>query len=339
MSSPHVRLGGRGQAQQRRYRPWSGLLADEAAHVAVVGTEVVAPAREAVGLVQHPAADLALVERPAQGAAAKLLRRDQEDACAAEAHPLQRLGPLGHGEHPVDGHAALDPMPLQSRHLVRHQRDERRDHHRQRAGLVVAGERGNLVAERLAGAGGQDAERVPARHRLFDDGLLRGAAVGFRRFRPEVIDAGEPALHLLAGVVPLPAPVAGGIGAGGVPEPAHEAPGLGKLVAHPGGHDRIAARDREPGQRIGQRPAGIGRIRHGGTRVSGAGGAFQSSADRPVGLGVGGPGRAAQHPRRIGRERDPRRRAPAWLASARQQAGWTRSCPQRLPLLTEDLQR
>ena len=70
----------------------AGLLADEAAHVAVVGAEVVAPAREAMRLVQHPAADLALVQRPAQGAAAQLLRRDQEDARrAAETHALQRV--------------------------------------------------------------------------------------------------------------------------------------------------------------------------------------------------------------------------------------------------------
>ena len=106
----HVGLRGRGQAQQWWHRLSTRLLADEAAHVAVVGAEVVAPAREAVRLVQHPAADLALVERPAQGAAAELLRRDQEDARAPEAHPVQCLGPLGHGEHPVDGHAALDPM-------------------------------------------------------------------------------------------------------------------------------------------------------------------------------------------------------------------------------------
>ena len=62
----HVRLGGRGQAQHRRHRLIAGLLPDEAADIAVVGPEVVAPAGQAVGLVEHPAADLALVEHPAQ---------------------------------------------------------------------------------------------------------------------------------------------------------------------------------------------------------------------------------------------------------------------------------
>ena len=251
----HVGLRGRGQAQQRRYRPGSSLLADEAAHITVVGAEVVAPAREAVRLVQHPAADLALVERPAQGAAAELLRRDQEDARTPEPDPVQCLSPLGHGEHPVDGYAALDPPRLQPRHLVRHERDQGRDHHRQGAGLLVAGDRRDLVAERLARAGGQDAERVLARHRRLDDGLLQGTPVVMRWFGAKVVEA-EPVLHLLAGVVPLPAPAAGGVGASRVPEPAHELPGLWELMAHPGRHDRVAAGDREPGQRVGQRPSG-----------------------------------------------------------------------------------
>ena len=119
----HVGLGGGGEAEQRRDRLITRLLADEAAHVAIVGAEVVAPAREAVRLVQHPAADLALVERPAKRATAELLRRDQEDARAAKAHAVKCIGPLGHGEHPVDRHTALDPVLLQPRHLVRHQRD------------------------------------------------------------------------------------------------------------------------------------------------------------------------------------------------------------------------
>ena len=231
----HVGLGGGGEAEQRRDRLFTGLLADEAAHVAVVGAEVVTPAREAVRLVQHPAADLALVERGPQGAAAELLRRDQEDARAAEADALQRFPSFGHGEHPVDGHAALDPMPLQPRHLVRHQRNEGRDHHRQRAGLVVAGDRGDLVAERLARAGGQDAERVPACHDLFDDGLLHGAPVVAGWLRAEIVDAGKPALQLLASVVPLPAPAAGRVGTGRVPEPAHERPASGNWCRTQGG--------------------------------------------------------------------------------------------------------
>ena len=140
---------------------------------------------------------------------------------------------------------------------------------------------------------GQDAEHLLACHRRLHDGLLQGAAVGVRRLRAEIVEA-EPAPHLLAGVVPLPAPAAGGIGAVRVPQPMHEAPGLGKLVAHPGRHDRIAAGDRQPGQRVGQRPAKVPGFRHGLAAVGCAGCALQPLADRRMELGLHGPGRAAK---------------------------------------------
>ncbi len=92
----HVRLRGCGQAQHRRHRPRACPLPDEAADVAVIGSESVAPSRQAVRLVQHPAADLALVERPAQGTGAELFWRDDENAGVAQPDPVQRVGPLGH---------------------------------------------------------------------------------------------------------------------------------------------------------------------------------------------------------------------------------------------------
>ena len=143
----HVRLGGRGQAQHRRHRPGTGLLPDEAAHVTVIGPEVVPPARQAVRLVQHPAADLALVEHPAQGTGAKLLRRDDQNARISQPDPVQRVGAFGHRQQPVNRHAGADPVRLQPRHLIRHQRDQGRDHHRQRASLVVARQGRDLIAE------------------------------------------------------------------------------------------------------------------------------------------------------------------------------------------------
>ena len=56
----HVRLGGRGQAQHRLRRLRSRLLTNEAAHVTVIGLEVVPALGEAVSLVQRPPADLPL---------------------------------------------------------------------------------------------------------------------------------------------------------------------------------------------------------------------------------------------------------------------------------------
>ena len=51
-------------------------------------------------------------------------------------------------------------MSFQPRHLIRHERDQRRNYHRESTGLVVAGQGRDLVAERLAGAGGQNAQDV-----------------------------------------------------------------------------------------------------------------------------------------------------------------------------------
>ncbi len=94
--------GGRGQTQDRGHRIVARLLPDEAAHVAVVGPEVVSPARQAMRLVEHPAADLALVQDTAQGAGPQLLRRDQQDAGVPQPHPVQGIGTFRHRQQPVD---------------------------------------------------------------------------------------------------------------------------------------------------------------------------------------------------------------------------------------------
>ena len=121
----HVGLGGGGEAQDGRRRLIPGLLPDEASYVAVVGPEVVSPPGEAVGLVQHPGADLPLVQCPPQGDAAQLFRRDQQDAGVAQPHPLQGVGPFRHGQQAVDGDAGTDPPGFQSDHLVGHEGHQR----------------------------------------------------------------------------------------------------------------------------------------------------------------------------------------------------------------------
>ena len=156
----HVRFGGGGETQHRRRVAAIGPLPDEAAHVDVVGPEVVAPTRQAVGFVQYPGADLALAQGAAQRGRPELLGRYEQDPCIPQPHPVQRVGALGHGQQPVDRDATTDAVRLQPRHLIRHQRHQRRDHHCQRAGLVVARQRRNLVAERLARTRGQDPEHV-----------------------------------------------------------------------------------------------------------------------------------------------------------------------------------
>ena len=143
----HIGLRGRGEAQDRRNRVIPRVLADEAPDVPVVGPKVVPPLREAVRLVQHPPPDRPLVEGATKRDAPQLLGRGKDDAGIPEPHVVQGIGALRHGEKPVDGDAGADALSLETRHLIGHEGDQWRDHHRQRPGLVVAGERRHLVAE------------------------------------------------------------------------------------------------------------------------------------------------------------------------------------------------
>ena len=94
-------LGGGGQAQDRGNCVVSGLVADEAADVAVVGPEVLTPFGEAVRLVEHPAADLPLIQGLSQGAVAQLLGGDEHDAGVPEAHLVESISPFRHGQQVV----------------------------------------------------------------------------------------------------------------------------------------------------------------------------------------------------------------------------------------------
>jgi len=178
---------------------------------------------------------------------------------------------------------------------------------------------------------------VFSRHRRLDDGPLQRAPVAARRLGAEIGEA-EPAGELLAGIVALTAPAAAGMAAGAVPEPAHQATRLGELVAHPGRHDGVAARHRQPGQRIGQSPAGGRRPGRDLASAGRAGDAGQPSFDRGQRLGFHGAGRAAK----LGEEGVEgaipvfrfRRAQPV---PRRQQL--RRGFPQRPPLIAEDLQR
>ena len=97
-----------------------------------------------------------------------------------------------------------------------------------------------------------------AAHGAFDNDLLqRQPTVLVDRFGAKCVALAEPVLQLFQRVMFALAPGAVGGGAGRVAQLADQAAGLGKLVAHPGRHHRIAAGDRQPGQRVGQRPGAV----------------------------------------------------------------------------------
>ena len=250
-----------------------------------IEAEVVAPARQAMRLVQHPGPDFTLVENSVQGTGAQLLRRDEEDVRVPQPDPVQRVGSLGYRKKPVDSHAGTNPVRFQTCHLIRHEHDQGRDDHRQRTGLVVTRECRDLVTERLARAREKNPKYVPPSHSIFDNGLLHGPAIIVRRFRTKVVEA-EPALQLLASIVSFQAPIASGVGTGGIPQPPHKLPGFGELVAYPRWHDRVAAGHRKPCQRIGKRPTLLSRLSQYLLPVGHAGRIFQSPGYRRADLDV-----------------------------------------------------
>src|SRR5690606_20232229 len=101
------------QAQHRRHRPLPRPFADEAGDVAVVGPEVVPPLRQAVGLVKHPRADLALGDDPSEGTVAQLLGDTIKMATSPRRTRSSTSWRSGIDNRPFS--AAHDEMPRPSR--------------------------------------------------------------------------------------------------------------------------------------------------------------------------------------------------------------------------------
>jgi hypothetical protein len=135
----------------------------------VVRAEIVAPLAEAMRFVDDEQIDVRAGQLLAQLGAGELLRSGEEELGALVADLRVRLP--GHvGRHrAIDlgrGHAERDQLVV----LVPHQRDQRRhdDRHPRQE------ERGQLIAERLAGAGRHHRQRVPAGQHRIDHGALAG---------------------------------------------------------------------------------------------------------------------------------------------------------------------
>ena len=129
----------------------------------VVGAEVVPPLAHAVRLVDDEEADLAREQALEKIAILEALRREIEDLAGAVFHFLLRVARLRRGEMRVHCER-IDAVRGELVLLVLHERDERADDHRQPG----EHERGKLVDERLAAAGGHDDERIAACEQRLD---------------------------------------------------------------------------------------------------------------------------------------------------------------------------
>ena len=161
----------------------------------IFGAEIMAPLRDAMGLVDRDEIDAILAEPLQRLVARQALGRDIEQAQRAI---LQRgvnalaFGRVGGGIQRGGGNAEF----AQLRDLIAHQRDQRRDDQGQRA----AHDRRQLEQQRLAAAGRHDREHVLAREHRAQDLLLAGAEVGkavdARQFGSRLVDQTQGLVHL-----------------------------------------------------------------------------------------------------------------------------------------------
>ena len=152
--APRGRIRGRGQRDARHVRP--ALVQQR--ELAVFRAEVVAPLRDAVRLVDGEQGDARALQQRQEARRQQALRRDVEQVELAvgeqRARPPARVAGIERGVEERRAHAEL-PQRLD---LVLHQRDQRRDDDRR----ALAQQRGQLVAQRLAAAGGHEHQRIAA---------------------------------------------------------------------------------------------------------------------------------------------------------------------------------
>lgn len=198
----------------------------------------------------HQALRRPWLDGPAEGLVAKLLGRDQQDAHVPELNLLQHLRPLGHGQEAIEGGGALDVAGQQTIDLVLHQGLQRRDDHRETAIAMKTVQGRKLVAQRFAPFRRENGQHVLALHARQHHVVLQGTAV---RLGTKVVEA-EVTLELVTWVMGGAAVATVRLPAGRVAQLGDQLTDFWKLVTDPRGQDRVAARDAQPGQGIGQWP-------------------------------------------------------------------------------------
>ena len=149
-----------------------GQLAQKRRDLQIAGAEILPPLADAVRLIDDDLRDFGVSRKAEKGIRHQPFGRDIDDFIGAAPCVIQREHILSGREGAVEigrAHAVLQ----QREDLIAHQRNERRDDERN----ALQHKRGNLVADRLARAGGHDGHHVaPAQnggHRI----LLPGAKI------------------------------------------------------------------------------------------------------------------------------------------------------------------
>ena len=160
-------LGGRGGERHHRH---VGENFAQRRKLPVFRAEIVSPFADAMRLVNGEEVDVPFLQIFEKAGQHQPLRRDVEQPEFAVVQSAQARTRFAGGERRIQK-GRRHARRLQRVHLVLHQRDERRDDHREPG----PHERGELEAERFAAAGRQHGENVPARQRVADDFLLQRA--------------------------------------------------------------------------------------------------------------------------------------------------------------------
>ncbi len=150
-------------------------VVDDGAEAQVVGPEVVAPRRDAVGLVDHEQAGTGAAQRRQGVRSGELLGREEAVLEPAVGQPLQHVAPLARlqGAVQLGGGAALQVVVVDGLDLVVLQGDEGADDD----GGPVEQQAGHLVDGRLARPGGHHGEGVVAGEDRLDRLPLPGTQV------------------------------------------------------------------------------------------------------------------------------------------------------------------
>ena len=157
------RIGGRGQGDDLR----AAELRLDGAQRQVFGSKVVAPLRDAVRLVDRQQAHIGALEQAERIRLGQALRRNVQEPQVGTSDAVEDLPVLGMVVCRVEARGG-NSVGAQLRHLIAHQRDQRRYHY----GEAAAQDCRQLIAQRLATAGRHHGEHVAAGEDGTDDLVL-----------------------------------------------------------------------------------------------------------------------------------------------------------------------
>src|SRR5471030_45288 len=156
-------VGGGGQGDTRNVREQLGQLPQ----LQVFRAEIVTPLRYTVGFVDGEQGNLQVLQKRQHARLDQTLGRQVEHLDLAQANAVCQFALLIGAEGGVQCGGGYTQF-FQGRHLIVHQGDQRRDHHRQ----TFAQQAGHLEAQRLATTGRHQHQRITTAGYTFNNGTL-----------------------------------------------------------------------------------------------------------------------------------------------------------------------